>query len=425
MRRNNLALLSPIPALMLALACTPAGAQTPTQQTSGGSTYSVFNLGDLPASTSAIGVGRGGVEVATPSPMTLNSMNPAAWSDLRFVTIQASLVFEQFQVSNGASTIHQNNTKLQGFAAGFPYAKSFGGSIALAFRPYSNVNYRTQVEQSVPLIDTGSTQSQTTYQGHGGISEMMIGTSIRPVDWLAVGLTASRYFGTIQSDALIEFPNSSLSPASYTALAQHGGWGGRIGLRAEPTPDIHVGAVLETGAKLTRDRVQISNFTEQGQSVMDTTGKASETVTLPPRISLGAAVRTGRFLLAADGSTQLWDQSDFTTARSSSRVGASFDRLPNESPTATGFDRWTFRGGVYYDQTYYDLPSGGINQYGLSLGASIPLTRITGLNANTMLDVAAELGRRGSTTNGLTQETFFRFFVELSVSELWFVKSRR
>jgi hypothetical protein len=411
--------------LLLTALATALPAIASAQQTSGGSTYSVFNIGDLPVSTSAAGTGRAGVEVATPSPMTLNSVNPAGWSDLRFVTVEASLVYEQYKVSDNQSSIFQNNTKLQGFGAAFPYSPSLGGTIALAFRPYSNVNYRTQVEQEVPKIDSGTARELTTYQGRGGLSEMMIGTSIRPFDWLAVGVTASRYFGTIESESQIAFPDNDMTPATYRGVNQHGGWGARIGLRLEPTEDLHLGAVVETGAKITRDRLQISDFTQQGSAVNDTTALDTSTFRIPPRISVGAAYRTGRFLLAADGSTQLWDNSDFPTARTSTRVAASFERLPNESPSATGFERWTFRGGLYYDQSYYSLDNGNIDQYGLSLGAGIPLTRISGLNANTRLDLAAEVGRRGSLTNGLTQETYFRLFVELSISELWFVRSKR
>lgn len=417
MRRTR----STLPFLLLALA-VPSLLRA--QQTSGGSTYSVFNIGDLPVSTSAVGIGRGGVEVATPSPFTLNSVNPAGWSDLRFVTVQAALVYEQYQVSDQSNSIYQNNTKLQGFDAGFPYSQAFGGTLGLGFRPYSTVNYRTQVAQTIPTVDS-SARALTTFEGRGGLSEMMIGTSIRPVEWMSLGVTASRYFGTIESAAVVDFPDAGIASSSYHAVAQHGGWGARIGLRLEPTADLHIGAVVETGAKLTRDQLRISDFVQQGAQVADTTGADTSTIRIPPRVSVGAAYRTGRFLLAADGSTQFWDKSDFATARTSSRIAASVDRLPNESPTATGFERWTFRGGLYYDQTYYSLPNGNINQYGLALGATIPLTRINGLNANTILDVATETGRRGTLTNGLTQETYFRLFLELSISELWFVKARR
>ena len=45
-------------------------------QTSGGSTYSIFNIGDLRNGTTAAAAGRGGVETAVPSPSIINSFNP-------------------------------------------------------------------------------------------------------------------------------------------------------------------------------------------------------------------------------------------------------------------------------------------------------------------------------------------------------------
>jgi hypothetical protein len=41
------------------------------------------------------------------------------------------------------------------------------------------------------------------------------------------------------------------------------------------------------------------------------------------------------------------------------------------------------------------------------------------------MDVGIELGTRGTTENGLTQELFGKLSVELSINELWFQSSRR
>ena len=46
------------------------------------------------------------------------------------------------------------------------------------------------------------------------------------------------------------------------------------------------------------------------------------------------------------------------------------------------------------------------------------------MSAGTALDVAIEVGKRGSVNDGLTQELYGKLWVELAVSELWFVRRR-
>ena len=116
---------------------------------------------------------------------------------------------------------------------------------------------------------------------------------------------------------------------------------------------------------------------------------------------------------------------NFSTARNSMRVAVGIDRMASTSVNAEGFERWTFRLGGFYDQSYYALPGGDVNSMGGTIGFGVPLTTFTGLNAGTYLDLGLEIGSRGTTTGGLTQELYGKLFVDIAVSELWFVKTRR
>ena len=412
----------------LALAAATIGAvigpAVALAQTGGGSTYSIFNLGDLQTSSTVASAGRGGVECAVPSTTILNSLNPAGWQDLRLVTLQAGLNFEQFQVSDGSSTLYQNNSRLQDFAVGLPYSEKLGG-LAFGIHPYSTVNYRTQVVRQVPFGDT-TTAMRTTYSGRGGISEAFVGGSIKPLPWLSVGATANLFFGSIRNQSDVTFDRKEFAQANYLASDRYVGTGGRIGVQAQPTEDIRLGAVFETGSDLEGDNLVTTMLVDNGVTVLDTVGKSTGTVTVPPRITFGASFVTGRFLLSGDMSMQSWDATKIATSRAENRFAVGVDRLPSTSLNASGFERWTFRFGAYYRQTYYQPLNGeGINQMALTLGARWPITSPNVFNSSTALDVALELGKRGNATNGLTEEFFGRVAVELSVSELWFVRSRR
>lgn len=411
---------APFCVLLVALLAGSAAAQT-----SGGSTYSIFNLGDLQTGSTTASAGRGGVESAVPSSSIINSVNPAGWQDLRFVTLQAAVNFEQYQVSDGSSKLYQNNSRLQDFAVGFPYSEKLGGAVALAIHPYSTVNYRTQVEQDVAFGDTATTM-RTTYSGRGGISEAYLGTSIRPLPWLSVGGAANLYFGSITGESEVSFDNAALNTAYYQMSDRYFGVGARAGIQAQPTDDLRLGAVYETGGTLDRENTRSTRVIDNGRELLDTLSTSTGSTTVPARVTFGASLVSGRFLVAADASMQGWDASQFTTARAENRYAVGVDRLPSTSMNASGFERWTFRFGAYYKQTYYQpLGGNGIDQMGLTLGARWPITSPNPFNSNTALELSLELGRRGSTDAGLTQELFGRVSMQLSVSELWFVRSRR
>jgi hypothetical protein len=419
--RNNTRRHRAIVAALIAISAASAA----SAQTGGGSTYSIFNIGDLQSGTSAASVGRGSVEAAVPSTSILNSINPAGWSDLQNVTLQAALNFEQYQVSDARGKIYQNNSKLQDFAIAFPFSHDYGGTLAFSLRPYSTVNYRTQVEQEVPVNDS-TTTALTTHSGTGGLSEALIGSSFKPVEWLGIGATANLFFGSINARSDVSFPDAPLNEATYQTSDLFVGMGGRFGLVIQPNDMFRLGAVYETGSTLTRERNDVNRFVENGREVIDTISVAEGDFKLPPRITVGASYVTGRFLFAADASFQSWGDEQFVTARPENRFAIGIDRLPSTSMNATGFERWTFRFGGYYRQTYYEMLNGqGIDQMGITLGARYPIGGVAGFNSNTAFDLGIELGRRGRLENGLTQELFGRISFGLAISEIWFLRSRR
>lgn len=410
---------------VLAAAIVMLAAHSAVAQTSGGSTYSIFNLGDLRGTSTAAAAGRGGVEAAVPSPWIINSVNPAMWADLEFVTLQAALNFEQYEVSDANTTIRQNHSKLQDFAAAFPYSDRFGGTLAFGVRPYSTVNYRTQVARDVPTADS-SARASITYGGRGGLSEALLGSSFSPVEWLSLGVSGSLYFGSITSESAIEFPaNNNLNPALYRTSDLYFGSGIRAGLSAKPVEDLILAGVFESGSTLTRERYESSRFIDNNREIIDTTSIIKDELKIPSKFTAGASYLLGRFLISTDAAFQSWSTEHFSTARASGRYAIGVDRMPSTSMNASGFERWSFRFGGYYDQTYYQLTNGqGIDQMGVTLGARYPISNSGHLTAGTALDVAIELGRRGSIDNGLTQELYGKLWIELAVSELWFVRRR-
>jgi hypothetical protein len=84
-----------------------------------------------------------------------------------------------------------------------------------------------------------------------------------------------------------------------------------------------------------------------------------------------------------------------------------------------------YRVGFLYGKDYIkvdkDLPV-----WGFTAGASFPMRKAAYTNQYSMINLGLEFGQRGNKQNldlGV-RESFFRFSVGLSLSDLWFVKRK-
>lgn len=407
-------------AAALAFACTAAHAQS----TNGGSTYSIFNIGDLQMSTSVTAAGRGGTETGTPSPGMLNSTNPASWSDMQLTTLSIGGGLDQYQVSDGSNSVLQNNLRIREIALGIPVSVKSGITLGIAVHPYSVVNYRSRLERDVQAIDTVR-RASISYSGQGGISRLVVGASFRPVPELSIGAAYNGFFGTVRNENSVTFDGGEMTPASYRTETTNGGSGFTAGLTWEPITNLRLGAAWESGATLDRDHITTTLYQQATNArYIDTIGTTNDQVEIPMRMNFGASYVVGRSLGAVDVTMQDWSTTGLANARSMTRIGLGYEYLPARS-AATGLERWSFRGGLFMENTYYTLPGGDINSIGGTLGLRIPIADGTGLNTPSALDIGLEIGTRGTTDNGLTRELFGRLSLEFSLSELWFTTRKK
>ena len=100
------------------------------------------------------------------------------------------------------------------------------------------------------------------------------------------------------------------------------------------------------------------------------------------------------------------------------RLGGEF--TPNRNDVRSGilhfFRRCTFRGGVYYDQSYYTVDGAHVNSVGVTLGTTLPVFRwYNGLS------VGLEFGSRGLSSSQV-RERYFGFSVGFNIFDIWFQK---
>ena len=100
-------------------------------------------------------------------------------------------------------------------------------------------------------------------------------------------------------------------------------------------------------------------------------------------------------------------------------VSAGTELTPNPGNYANYLKRIKYRAGFFYQGTYLKLRGRQLNEYAFSLGFGLPLRGM-----KTTLNLAGQVGLRGTTQYGLIRETSFRFVVGFSIYDRWFVKKK-
>jgi hypothetical protein len=356
----------------------------------------------------------GGTAIAFPLGTGINLKNPAMWSENTDTRIQLGYKFNQSLVSNGSQNLYQNNGGLDGLLTVFNLDTALGASISTGFYSYTNVN--SLISSPVSLTKNGeSINGVTTYEGSGGITRVYFGFSIKPIDMLAVGAQIFGNTGVIESRIQSTFIENN-SFGTYTESKDGlGGTGFRFGLMLEPVSNLRLGAFFEPSSSLS-----VENDLTFGSGLTDDTNFVTDKeYTLPSQFGLGASYLTGKFIIGVD-----YLSSDFSgfeynklssveyTNYSSFSVGAK--RLGNDSPNAKGLDTWGYSFGINYKNNYYKLNGQEISEFSGAFGFTIPI------KGTAELDATLTLGKRGTTDNGLIEETFGRFSVNISIGDTWF-----
>ena len=145
---------------------------------------------------------------------------------------------------------------------------------------------------------------------------------------------------------------------------------------------------------------------------------------LPFNIGFGFTFREGTRLIAGlDYSLQNWqDYSLFgeqDSLANSWRLGGGLQWTPNDRAIKSFFKLIQYRIGAHYEQTYLQLKNSQLTDYGVSLGFGFPMKRVA-----TMVQLALEAGRRGTTANNLVEMNYVKLTLGFTLNDRWFIKQK-
>ncbi|MFN0203380.1 MAG: hypothetical protein ACKVTZ_17775 [Bacteroidia bacterium] len=413
------------------------------------SPYSRYGIGDIFLYNSTRNAGMGGIGVASASVFTANRLNPASYTDIRRTTLDISGFAQFSHLRTKTDTATQNTVGFRDLSFIFPTNKR--SVLALGFAPYSAAGYTIQDNLNL-YVDKDTIPAYVEYTANGGLNQAYIGyaTSFLKRKQLRVGANAYYSFGSLNREATSVIGNLASNLIKVKESAVLSGAGVHLGVqyrdtlfhrvqKNDSTPILYsVGLISDINFNLnaTRNKFLSSVGVATSLAVVDTLQyQYKGKVALPNKYGIGFEISSpNHWAIGTDVIYQNWKTFQFLDdtlgASNKIQIGNDFRwALGGEwTPKWDGdnyFQRVTYRTGAYYHHTYLAYDEKNINDLGLSLGVSLPMSRkkqtVSDFNTG-RFNLAVELGQRGTLANHPMREMYSRIRFGITINEIWFMR---
>jgi hypothetical protein len=416
------------------------------------SPFSRFGLGDVLPNGHITNRAMGGLSAPYVDGQSVNFANPASYSRLNLVTYDIGLTIDARTLRSKSPVSKYNTVNFTPsyVVLGLPLTprklkNRFG--MAIGLRPVTSINYSVQEKRKIRDIDSVT----YLYEGSGGLNEAFIGFA-KEWNGFRLGVNAGYLFGRKETStktfitdtvAIPAYSSNSATTTSFHQLYVKGGFqyeaniGKKLALR--------LGVAGNLKQKLTAEQDLVREtfyYNTSGTAVpFDSIYKVSGTpgtIELPATINAGFMLvstvednmkfRSERASFGVEYEATNWSnyrsfgQSDNLGNAWAVKIGGQF--TPNPLPSANYWDHVTYRAGFNFGKDQVVVSNNQYSTYTAAIGAGFPIRKWRSYdNQFTNINTAFEFGRRGSSTTNI-RESFFRFSLGLSLSDVWFQKRK-
>ena len=397
--------------------------------------YSMFGLGEHARQGTTFNRMMGGIGVSLRDHRYINFLNPAAISahDTLSFMLDFGVEAQNLYHANSQSRSAFNSMNMNHFVFSFPlYKKS---AMMVGFSPYSHVGYNFEEKELRPEFISELGDVAYRHYGEGSINQLFLGGALSVSKSFSVGAEGIYYFGTLSRSSNVIFNNAEAYSSIYAnAKTVLSSFAAKIGVQYEGRLQnryvISAGATALLPTTLKGDMSRVATSTDTiYQSV-----QSGLRVRLPAELAGGVSLSRkyfeegglNKWMVGFDYTRQDWTQTDFAptpgiqfapAVKSAYKMG--FELTPDVYDIRYFFKHWTYRGGVYYENSYLKLNGQQVNSMGFTLGVSIPVFRWSN-----MLNFGIDMGQRGAVSDQLVRERYVMFQVSFSLYDIWFRKMK-
>ena len=402
------------------------------------SPYSKFGIGNIKGSLLPQLRAMGGVSTAVYKNSffnNINMQNPATYAGISNTTLDMGMSGSFNELKNSSLTEKSFNATLSHVALGFNLNRISG--ISFGVLPYSELGYN--FKNTTKLGTTAANQKDVDflYTGEGGLTKAYMGYGISVTDQLRLGANLEYLFGNLSESRSTQFVND---PTAISSRMQDrnsvGGvnfsYGAQYDIRLNNRTSLVVGYSGSSPSKINSKR---SNYVTQymlntdgtENPAVDTlfqTENSKTNLKLPLIHNVGIAIqRYDKWLIAVDYRMGNWSNLSIANVNQNLQDTYGFSVggqiVPDFSSINKYFARVEYRLGFNYDKTYIQMNNQDVKQMAITAGLGLPMSATRGVfyKAN----ITAELGQRGSLSNGLLQERYINFHVGFTLNDSsWF-----
>lgn len=412
------------------------------------SPYSFYGVGDRTFNSAVRNFTMGNTGIASFDNAAPNLHNPALLNDLMRASFEISGAgqFSNFKDPGGSNQL--GTWGFRHFSFGFSNGRKF--ALGLGFQPYTVQGYDVRSRGSDSLDGASIAYSQN-YTAVGGLNQIFLSGAYKILPGLSLGVQGSYLFGNNFFNTTLDFDDATLATTIRQERNFLNGLNLLVGLSYSDTLSIdsaifnapekvaadknrqvkwndrqkfpvfwRIGATVEPGAGLNGDReIVFSNG-----FVYDTTLISNDNaVKLPLTAGFGIGLhRMYHWNVSADAKLVSYSGFKYFGTTPYTGTGLFLSAGGEYIPKWDGKygQKIALRGGIFYSVLGLKVEGQDINEYGISLGAGIPL----GKSSLSRLNLGVHAGLRGTLASGLQQDQFWRIRVSINFMERWFVQRR-
>jgi hypothetical protein len=409
------------------------------------SPYSFYGIGSLNFNGTTENRAMGRLSMVTDS-IHMNFRNPASFTgnDLKAFNNEGRLV--KFTVSVGNSDINfkTQNASAKSTTTSFDYLGmsvpmgKFGMGFGLI--PHSSVGYKLESLDDDDLI-------KYKYSGKGGLNKVLLGLAYQFSESLALGMNFDYNFGNIQNNGVEFLYDDNSDPLDYHSREANrsdlSGFSYNLGITFKPmltdviqlhsaftySPDYN----LNSENSRTFSSIVINSNSGEEYPIneinvdLESLGLKETNLSMPSKTSIGLGIgKIKKWFIGTEYTfvnTSVFKSDLINIDNSSYEDGSTISFggyfIPEFSSFNNLLKRIVYRSGIYFEKTGLIINDQSISEVGMTFGVGIPVG-----NMFSNLNLALEVGKRGTTDANLVEEKFANLKMSLSLNDRWFVKRK-